>query len=171
MRVSLIAAVAANGVIGAGGALPWHLPDDFRWFKANTVGKPIVMGRKTWDSLAGALPGRQNIVLTRQSGYVAPGATVVGSRTAAEAAAGDAAELMVIGGGEIFQLFLPRTSHIYLTRVAAEIDGDARFPVIDAADWRLVSSEFHPADARHAHAFQIEVYERAEAIGRQHEPR
>ena len=163
MRVSLIAAVAANGVIGADGALPWHLPDDFRWFKTKTLGKPVVMGRKTWDSLAGALPGRQNIVLTRQSGYVAPGATVVDSCKAAEAAAGDSGELMVIGGGEIFQFFLPHASRIYLTRVDAEVEGDARFPAIDPAEWRLVSSEFHAADARHAHAFQFEVYDRAES--------
>ena len=160
MRVSLIAAVAANGVIGADGTLPWHLPDDFRWFRTLTLGKPVVMGRKTWESLAAALPGRHNIVLTRQAGYEAPGATVVDSRIAAQAAAGDAHELMVIGGGEIFQIFLPHASRIYLTRVDAVIRGDAYFPALEPDIWELVSCTPRTADERHAYAFEFRVYER-----------
>ena len=161
MRISLIAAVAANGVIGADGGLPWHLPDDFRWFKAQTLGKPVIMGRKTWESLARALPGRQNIVITRRAALDATGATVVGSPEAALVAAGAAEEVMVIGGGEIFRHFLPRASRIYLTRVDAVVAGDAFFPALDRDDWTLVSRELHAADERHAHAFEFQIYERA----------
>ena len=162
MRISLIAAVAANGVIGAGGTLPWHLPDDFRWFKAQTLGKPVVMGRKTWESLSGALPGRHNIVITRRAALEATGATVVDSPEAALVAAGDADEVMVIGGGEIFQLFLPRVNRIYLTQVDADIAGDTIFPSLSPDDWTLVSREAHEADERHAHAFEFRVYERSQ---------
>ena len=162
MRISLIAAVSANGVIGAGGTLPWHLPDDFRWFKAQTLGKPVVMGRKTWESLSGALPGRHNIVITRRAALEARDATVVDSPEAALAASGDADEVMVIGGGEIFQLFLPRVNRIYLTRVDADIAGDTIFPSLSPDDWTLVSREAHETDERHAHAFEFRVYERSE---------
>jgi dihydrofolate reductase len=161
VRVSLIAAVASNRVIGANGALPWHLPDDFRWFKAKTLGKPVVMGRKTWQSLQRALPKRQNIVLTRQAGFTAPGAIVVDSPEAARGAAGKAGELMVIGGEEIYRLFLPQASRIYLTRVDTAVAGDTLFPELDPDEWLLVLQEAHAADARHAHAFEFQVYERA----------
>ncbi len=161
MHISLIAAVAANGAIGVDGGLPWHLPDDFRWFKAQTLGKPVIMGRKTWESLARALPGRQNIVITRRAKFEARGATVVASPEAALAAAGAAEEVMVIGGGEIFRHFLPRASRIYLTRVDAVVAGDALFPALDQGDWALVSRESHATDERHAHAFEFQVYERA----------
>jgi dihydrofolate reductase len=161
MQVSLIAAVAENGVIGRDGKLPWHLPDDFRWFKAQTLGKPVVMGRKTWESLGRALPGRHNIVLTRQSGYAAPGTTVVHTAEAALGAAGDAEEVMVIGGGDVFEMFLPRAARVYLTRVDAVVEGDAWFPELDADDWRLVSRKYHGTDARHGYEFEFCVYERA----------
>jgi dihydrofolate reductase len=163
VQISLIAAVAANGVIGSGGALPWHLPDDFRWFKARTLGKPVVMGRKTWESLAGPLRGRRNIVISGNTDYVAPGADVVNSPGEAIKAAGDVEELMVIGGGEIFRQFLPRTDRIYLTRVDAVVAGEATFPPLALDEWTLVSREPHVADERHAHAFEFRVYERAEA--------
>ncbi len=161
MRISLIAAVAANGVIGADGGLPWHLPDDFRWFKAQTLGKPVIMGRKTWESLPRALPGRQNIVITRRAKFEATGATVAYSPEAALAAAAGADEVMVIGGGEIFRHFLRCASRIYLTRVDAVITGDAFFPELDQGDWMLVSREPHAVDERHAHAFEFRIYERA----------
>ena len=162
MQVSLIAAVAENGVIGRDGKLPWHLPDDFRWFKAQTLGKPVVMGRKTWESLGRALPGRHNIVLTRQSGYAAPGTTVVHTAEAALGAAGDAEEVMVIGGGDVFEMFLPRATRVYLTRVDAVVEGDARFPELVEADWRLMSREHRRADARHRYDFEFCVYERVD---------
>ena len=163
MQVSLIAAVAKNGVIGRDGKLPWHLPDDFRWFKAQTLGKPVVMGRKTWESLGRALPGRHNIVLTRRSGYAAPGATVVNTAEAALGAAGDAEEVMVIGGGDVFVMFLPQASRVYLTRVDAVVEGDAWFPELEPDAWRLVLREHHGADARHRYDFEFCVYERAES--------
>lgn len=160
MRISLIVAVAANNVIGADGGLPWHLPNDFRYFKQTTMGKPIVMGRRTWESIGRPLPGRQNIVLTRDGEFVAPGATVVTSADAAIAAAGDSGELMVIGGGQVYTLFLDKAERIYLTRVATDADGDTIFPELDDRCWQLVSREQHAADDRHAFAFEFRVYER-----------
>ncbi len=160
MRISLIVAVSANDIIGVDGALPWHLPDDFHWFKAQTLGKPVAMGRKTFESLGRALPGRRNIVITRQDGYRADGADVADSPAAAVIAAGDAGELMVIGGGEIYKAFLPQASRIYLTRVEAVVEGDTRFPPRDPDAWALQSSEWHPPDDRHAHAFEFRVYDR-----------
>ncbi len=161
MRISLIVAVSANDVIGADGALPWHLPDDLRWFRDHTIGKPVAMGRKTFEALGRTLPGRRNIVITRQGGYRAGGADVVASPAAAVIAAGDAAELMVIGGGEIYQAFLPQASRIYLTRVEAVVDGDTRFSAPDPAVWALRSAKPHPADERHASAFEFRVYDRS----------
>lgn len=160
MRISLIAAVSSNGVIGADGGLPWHLPDDFRYFKQVTMGCPIIMGRRTRESIGRPLPGRRNIVLTRRKDYRADGAIVAGSPDEALAAAGDAEEVFVIGGGEIYALFLDRASRIHLTRVDARVDGDTRFPEIDADDWQLTFAEAHPADERHAHAFEFRVYDR-----------
>jgi dihydrofolate reductase len=163
VQVSLIAAAAKNGVIGADGRLPWHLPDDFRWFKAQTLGKPVVMGRRTWESLGRPLPGRMNIVLTRRPDYRAEGAEIVATPDAAIVAAGDAPELMVIGGGEIYRAFLPRADRIYLTRVEAMVVGDAYFPELVPADWHEVSSRAHAADDRHAHAFTLRILERVTA--------
>lgn len=160
MRISLIVAAAANNVIGADGGLPWHLPNDFKYFKRVTMGKPIVMGRRTWESIGRPLPGRQNIVLTRDGTFVAPGATVVTSADAAIAAAGDSGELMVIGGGQVYALFLDKAERIYLTRVATDADGDTVFPEFDDRCWQLVSREQHAADDRHAFEFEFRVYER-----------
>ncbi len=160
MRISLIVAAAANNVIGADGGLPWHLPNDFKYFKRVTMGKPIVMGRRTWESIGRPLPGRQNIVLTRDGGFDAPGATVVTSADDALAAAGDAAELMIIGGGQVYTLYLGIAARIYLTRVATSVAGDTVFPELDGSEWRLVSTERHAADERHAFGYEFRVYER-----------
>ncbi len=160
MKISLIVAASANGVIGAGGELPWHLPDDFRFFKEVTMGKPIVMGRRTWESIGRPLPGRQNIVITRQSGFEAPGASVVDSPEAAVEAAGEAEEVMIIGGGEIYRRFLPLADRVYLTRVDADIDGDTFFPDLEEGEWTVESREPHDADERHAYAFEFRVYGR-----------
>jgi dihydrofolate reductase len=161
VEVTLIAALAENGVIGRGGELPWHLPDDFRQFKRRTKGKPVVMGRKTWESLPKRpLPKRHNIVITRQAGYEAPGATVVGSLEAALEAAGDAPEVMVLGGGQIYAAALPRADRLVLTHVETVVEGDARFPAVDWSRWRVVAQERHAADDRHAHPFRVVVYER-----------
>ncbi len=160
MRISLIAAASRNGVIGRDGKLPWHLPNDFRYFKRMTTGQPIVMGRRTWESLGGPLPERSNIVMTRQAGFLADGARVVATADEALAAAGDAEELMVIGGGEIYAQFLDSAARVYLTLVDADVDGDTRFPALDEARWRLTSRESHRADERHAHAYEFRIYER-----------
>jgi len=158
--ISLITAVSANGVIGRGGDLPWHLSDDLKRFKQLTLGKPIVMGRKTFESIGRALPGRQNIVLTQQSEFVADGCDVVSSVDAAIAMAGDADEVMVIGGGEIYELFLPLAERIYMTRVHMDTDGDARFPELDDDQWQETSHSDHNAGESNDYAFTISVLER-----------
>lgn len=160
MRISLIAAAARNGIIGRDGRLPWHLPNDFRYFKRMTLGRPIVMGRRTWESLDGPLPERRNIVMTRQKGFTAPGARVVATADEAISAADDADELMIIGGGQVYAQFLEAAGRVYLTRVDADINGDTSFPTLDERRWRLTSREAHPADERHAHAYEFRVYDR-----------
>lgn len=157
--ISLIVAVSDNGVIGRDGDLPWRQPDDLRRFKAVTMGKPIVMGRKTWESIGRPLPGRQNIVVTRQTGLTLEGADVVASADAAVAAAAGADEVMIIGGSEIYALFLPLADRVYLTRVHAEVEGDAYFPDLDDA-WRLVSDERHAANDNNDYDMSFRIYER-----------
>lgn len=124
------------------------------------MGKPIVMGRLTWESIGRALPGRQNIVITRQSDYVAEGADVVATPADALRAAGDVDEVMIIGGGQIYDLFMSKATRVYLTRVFAEVEGDAWFPALDDATWDLVASEAHSQDAKNEHAFEFRIYER-----------
>ena len=158
--ISLIVAAAENDVIGRQGELPWRLSDDLRRFKAITMDKPIVMGRKTWESIGRPLPGRQNIVITRQPGYTAEGCDVVSSVDAAIAASGDADEIMIIGGSEIYALFLRRAERIYLTRVHATLEGDARFMLPGTSDWRLVSDERHAADDRNEFDYSFRRYDR-----------
>jgi dihydrofolate reductase len=148
--ISLIVAASENHVIGVRGELPWRLPADLKRFKAITMGKPIVMGRLTWESIGRPLPGRLNIVISRQPDFVAEGCTVVGSPEAAISAAGDAPEVMVIGGGHIYKQFLPLADRIYLTRVHAEVEGDAFFPELDESKWDIVDSEAHEADGQGA---------------------
>ena len=159
--LSLIAALDRNYAIGRAGAMPWHLPDDLKRFKQLTLGKPVLMGRKTALAIGRALPGRRNLVLTRAG--VAPFAQQepVASLDAAIAAA-DADELCVIGGGEVYALALPRATRLHLTWIdtAAE-DADAFFPRFDTAHWRESSRETHAADARHEFAFDFVDYERA----------
>lgn len=158
--LSLIAAVAENGVIGANGALPWRLPDELAHFKRMTLGKPVVMGRRTFDSLGRPLPGRTNVVLSRASDFGPPGVFVARDLDAALALVGDAPEVVVIGGAALYAEALPRAQRIYLTRVHARPDGDVRFPELDPADWRQSLVLEHPADARHAFAFSILELER-----------
>lgn len=126
------------------------------------MGKPIVMGRKTWDSIGRPLPGRQNIVITRQTDFVAEGCGVVASLEDAAAAAGDDEEVMIIGGSQIYLLALPMAERLYVTRVHAEIEGDAFFPEIDESEWRLIDDESHLADDRNAFDYSFRTYERAD---------
>lgn len=159
-RISLIVARAENGVIGADGKLPWRIPADMKWFKANTLGKPVIMGRKTWESLPKRpLPERRNIVITRNATYRAEGAEVVPSLAAALALCAGADEVMVIGGAEIYALALPQASRIYLTRVHASPTGDAHMPEFSSARWREVSCERHATEGG-APAFDFVVLER-----------
>jgi dihydrofolate reductase len=158
--LSLIAAVAENGVIGAKGALPWRLPDELAYFKRTTLGKPVLMGRRTFASLARALPGRTNVVLSRAPGFMAAGALVAHDLDRALALVADAPEIVVIGGAALYAEALPRALRIYLTRVHARPEGDVRFPELDPADWHESLVLEHPADARHAHAFSIYELER-----------
>ena len=163
MHVSLIAALDRNCAIGRGNALPWHLPDDLRRFKALTLGKPVLMGRKTAESLGHALPKRRNLVLTRGGRVPFAGMQAVASlHEAITLAAGEAGELCVIGGGEVYALALPRATQLHLTWVDTTVDqADAFFPRFDPADWREVARVAHPADATHAHAFAFVDYVRA----------
>ncbi len=151
--LALIAAVARNGVIGSSNALPWRLPEDLRHFRALTTGHAVIMGRKTWESIGRALPGRQNIVVTRQRHYAADGATVVSSLDDALRAVTMPAPAFCIGGGELYALALPRASTLHCTQIDEEFAGDTRFPEIDGALWRETSREDHRAQAGFAYAF------------------
>lgn len=157
--ISIIVAVAENGVIGSDNRLPWHLPDDLKRFKALSLGKPIVMGRRTFDSIGRPLPGRTNIVISRQSGLALQGTRVVHSLDEALSAAGAVPEIVVIGGAEIFRQVLPRTNTIHLTRVQARVAGDVCFPELDFA-WRESAVEHHAADERHQYAFSFVTLQR-----------
>jgi len=161
--VSLIVARALNGVIGRDNALPWRLPADLRRFKALTMGKPMLMGRRTFESIGRALPGRLNLVLTRDPAWQAPGALAVHSLDDAFAHAGGAAELVVIGGAELFRLVLPLAERVYLTDVQAVIPGDTQFPPLAPEQWREIERIDHAADADHAHAMTFRTLERRAA--------
>ena len=160
MMLSLVVAASSNNVIGRDGGLPWHLPDDLRQFKRLTTGKAVIMGRSTYESIGRPLPDRRNIVMTRNTDYVADGCDVVSSVSEAMDAVEGAEEVMIIGGGQVYRDFLPLADRIYLTRVQAEVEGDTYFPEIDEGVWRLVSSEHHAADEKHCYAFDVMVFER-----------
>jgi dihydrofolate reductase len=160
MKISIIVAASTNNVIGKDGGLPWRLPEDLKRFKEITMGKPMIMGRATWESIGRALPGRQNIVMTRQCDFVATGCEVVATIQEALAMAGDAAEVMIIGGGNLYQQFLPQTDRIYFTRVRSSIDGDTYFPELIECDWEVVADEHFPASPEREHAFDILTLDR-----------
>lgn len=160
MLVSLVVAASTNNVIGRDGQLPWRLSSDLKRFKAITMGKPIVMGRLTHESIGRPLPGRQNIVISTREDYVADGCDVVGSPEAAIAAAGSATEIMVIGGGQIYGQFLPLANRIYLTRVHAEIVGDAYFPALDDSAWSESAREEHHTDGAHDYDYAFVTLQR-----------
>jgi len=160
MKISIVVAHSANKVIGKDGGLPWHLSEDLKRFKAITMGKPIIMGRRTCESIGRALPGRQNIVITHQADFIAEGCDVVSGINEALQIAGDADEVMIIGGGNIYAQFLPTTTRIYRTRIEATIDGDTFFPELDAADWQLVESESFARNSDRELEFVCEVLDR-----------
>jgi dihydrofolate reductase len=160
MKVSIIVAASENNAIGVDNQLPWRLPDDLRRFKTLTMGKPVVMGRKTFASIGKPLPGRLNVVISKQPGLVIEGVVVVHSIDAALAAARPAEEIMIIGGAQIYREALPRTTMIYMTRVHTQTAGDAYFPTLASEEWREIDSELHPGDDRHACAFTFLRLER-----------
>ena len=158
-RVALIAALDRHHAIGRDGDMPWHLPADLKRFKALTLGKPILMGRKTALSIGRALPGRRNMVLTRQPAAPYAEQEVVASLDAAIAACADAEELMVIGGGEIYALALPRATRLYLTWIETEAaNPDTFFPAFDPTEWTETSRIKHPSDAQHKYSFSFVDY-------------
>ena len=163
MIISLIVAMDRRGVIGAGGGLPWRLSDDLKQFKAVTMGKPLVMGRKTHESIGRPLPGRRNIVLTGQRDYEAPGCVVCHDAESALAACAGFEEIMVMGGATLYELFLPRAGRIYLTRVEAEVDGDTHFPPFDESAWTEVERRERQADDRNEYAVSFRVLEKTGA--------
>lgn len=153
--------MAENRVIGRGNALPWRLPADLAHFKRLTVGKPIVMGRRTWESLPGLLPHRTHVVITRNRDYRAAGASVVHGIDEALLLAGDVAEVMVIGGENLYRQTLPLVNRLHLTLVHEIVEGDAHFPAFASADWREVSREAHEADAHNPYRFTFLTLDRA----------
>lgn len=158
-RIALVAALDRNLAIGRDNAMPWHLPDDLKRFKALTLGKPVLMGSRTARAIGFALPGRPNLVLTRSGHAPYPDQIAVASFD--EALSHADAELMVIGGGEVYTLALPRATHLHLTWVDTGIDGaDAFFPPFDPGEWRVTREETHAADVRHAFAFRFVDYVR-----------
>jgi dihydrofolate reductase len=167
MRISIIVAMTKDRVIGREGGLPWRISDDLRNFKALTLGKPVIMGRKTHTSIGTALPGRPNVVITHDLGYTSQGVTVVHGLDAAISLARDLAkegggdEVMVIGGGEIYRMALPVAERLYVTEVHAEVAGDTYFPDTPADAWREVSRQDHEADGTGTPAYSFVVLERA----------
>lgn len=159
-RIALIAAVAQNRVIGRDNTLPWRLRDDLRRFKALTLGLPVVMGRKTWDSLGRPLPGRRNIVITRQVGLKLEGAEVVHSLDEALAACGEVERVFIIGGAQLYAEALPRADELWLTEVKADVDGDTVFPEWRDQGFTELRRESRLADAAHDHDFDWVDYQR-----------
>lgn len=158
--ISIIAAMGRNRVIGAGNRLPWRLPADLHWFRETTLGKPLLMGRRTYESIGRALPERLNIVVTRTPDYVAEGCTVVHSIEDALEAAGDYAEAMVIGGASLYEELLPRARRMYLTVIDANFEGDTVFPPFAPGAWREVERHDHPADEKNPYPYSFIVLDR-----------
>jgi dihydrofolate reductase len=171
MKLAIYVAIAENGVIGRDNGLPWKLSTDLKRFKATTMGKPIIMGRKTWQSIGRPLPGRLNIVVTRDPDFRAEGAEIVRSLDEGLKLAAvrgrcmtGADEVCVVGGGEIYRQALPLADRLYVTHVLASPDGDTRFPPIDPEVWKAVSTKEFPAGDKDTHPTRYAVYERREAV-------
>lgn len=166
MKISMIAAMSKNRVIGKENSLPWHLPNDLRFFKESTTGKPIVMGRKTFESIGRPLPGRKNIVVTSDPEWHKEGVETVRNLTTALQIASrhaedtDVSEVMVIGGAQIYKQVLPLSDRLYLTLVDTEIEGDAFFPEFPKNEWNLVSEEPHSACARNPYDYRFQIFDR-----------
>ena len=161
MMISMIAAMAHDRVIGLDNQMPWHLPADLAHFKRVTLGKPVLMGRKTFESIGRPLPGRRNLVISRNPDYRADGVEVIDSVEAALALLGEGVdELMVIGGGHLYGQLLPRADRLYLTRIDLMVEGDTRFPAFDEGEWHCVEREPHEADEKNSHPYCFETWQR-----------
>lgn len=158
--LSLIVAMDENQLVGRNNALPWHLPSDLGFFKRTTMGKPVVMGRNTYESIGKPLPGRQNVVISRRSEYEAPGCTVLPGLEEAIRYCGDAEEIVVIGGAQVYAQTVPLAERMYITRVQAKLEGDAWFTEVDWSQWQKVESEEVPADEKNRYAHCFELWER-----------
>ena len=166
-RIAYVVAMDENRLIGRNNDLPWRLPDDMTWFRRHTMGKPCLMGRKTYDSLPARfrpLPGRLNIVVTRNTDYEAPGAVVVHSVEDALRAAGEVEEIIVVGGADLFRRLMPVVDRLYLTRIHGTADGDVFFPEYDPSVWGEIYREEHPADHRHSYAFTWVILDRMQDL-------
>lgn len=161
MKISLVAAMANNRVIGKDNDMPWHMPADLAHFKKVTMSKPIVMGRKTYESIGRPLPGRLNIVISRDPDFSVDGVTVVSGPEQAIAAAGPVEELMIIGGGKIYDLFLPKATRLYLTQIDLNVEGDTHFPDYESlANWSIVEKKQCSADEKNLNDYCFVVFER-----------
>ncbi len=159
-RLNLIVAVARNGVIGRNGALPWRLPEDLAHFKRTTMGSPIIMGRKTWESIGRPLPGRRNIVVSRSKNLAANGAEIAADLDAALALCADATEAFVIGGAQLYAAALARAQRLLVTEIDADFDGDTHWPAIDSAQWRETAREHRPPTVERTFSMDFVTYER-----------
>ncbi|MEX2496333.1 MAG: dihydrofolate reductase [Woeseia sp.] len=166
--LTAVVAASTNNVIGRSGRLPWNIPEDLRRFRRLTMGKPVVMGRRTFDSIGRALPGRRNIVISRRSGLDMPGCETAESPAAALALVDAASEVMIIGGETVYAEFLPRIGRIHMTRVHATLPGDAFFPELAPEEWQVLWSEEHPAGDRSQFACRFETLERRQNLHRMH---
>lgn len=162
-RLSLIVAMAKNRIIGADGKIPWHLPNELQLFKSVTMGHHIIMGRKTYESINRLLPGRTTVIVTRQKNYTVPGAKIAHTLDEAVALCAGDSEVFVIGGGELYRAAMHGADRIYLTVVDAEPAGDTHMPELDAAQWRVHSTQRYGKDERHAHDYRFEIHDRVAA--------
>lgn len=159
-QLHLIVAHARNGVIGKENKLPWYLPEDLKNFKRTTLGKPVIMGRKTWESLGRPLPGRRNIVITRQKDYVAEGAMVVSDLQAAIEAVADAPVALIMGGAQVYKEALPQVEVAHITYLNADFEGDAYFEPLNPNEWTLTEEESFPATDAHPFSYSFRIYSR-----------
>ncbi len=163
MLISYVVAMDENRLIGADNQLPWRLPDDMRWFRQQTMGKPVIMGRKTYESIPlkfRPLPGRHNIILTRDLAYTAPGGTVVHSIELALESAGNVKEIIIGGGATLYEQFWPWVNRLYLTRVNGRFQGDAHFPKFDQSLWKIIYQQDHAVDEQHQTPFTWFIMEK-----------
>lgn len=160
MIISIIAAMADNRVIGIENRLPWNLPADMKWFRQQTTGKPVLMGRKTFDSIGKPLPNRRNIIVTRDASLAIEGCEVVNSADTALERCSDVAEVMIIGGASFYEQMLPQAQRLYLTLVHADVAGDAHFPEINFNEWREIERTDHSADAANGFDYSFVILER-----------